>query len=90
MAYEKTKGISMENSKQLIKEHNEWVSRYMEAHERFAALLPRTQDASKQEELALDAFTEELLVELHRVEKEIDMALGKMEEIWAKIASLYS
>jgi hypothetical protein len=74
----------IKEKEQLIEEHENWLSRYVEAREKLVALLPPVTDASVGEKLPAWTPTEELLTELASVEGEVNTALAKMREIEEK------
>jgi len=78
----------MSYREELFKEYAEWTTKWVEAEERYKALLPQAKDASKGEKLEYWVPTKESLAELEKIEIEIKEAQDRLREVREEIANL--
>ena len=78
----------MGKKEELFKEHAEWTRRYVEADDRFKALLPKVANLSIGEKLEPWIPTPEILAKIDNAEKEVNEAQEKLREIRHEISKL--
>ena len=78
----------METREQLLAQHTEWTTKYVEAEERLGSLLPPIADSGKDKELTTWVPTKESLVEFEKAERDINRALVKLRQIREKLYKL--
>ena len=72
----------------LLKQHTEWINKYIDADERLKALLPRVADLSAGEKMEPWVVTEESLAEFDKVYKEVEEAQKKLREILEQLSKI--
>ena len=78
----------METKEQLRREYVEWTVNLVEAHKRFESLLPSVEQIRDLEEPPSWVFTEELVAECEKAQKDEEKALAKIHEIVDKLSKL--
>jgi len=78
----------MVTREQLLKEHTEWTVKYVKADEHLKSLLPQVANVSEGEKLKPFIITQEWLAECARAEKDVSIALTKLQEIREKLSQL--
>ena len=74
----------MKIKEQLLKEHDEWLKKWVEAVKKYKALLPPFTSVGEKSEPLI--YTKEWLAERDSAEKDVKTALAKIHEIEEKLS----
>lgn len=78
----------MGRREELLNEYERWTVKYVEADDRFKAMLPKAEKFTRGAELVFQMLTRESLAEINNAEEEMKEAQEKLRELREELGKL--